>query len=80
MKNIENGWTLNLFMISLIQQLSANNRPIVHQVSPSIQTLVHGIYLGALCAGALLKVPLKVLIWDILIKVPLIYYNLGHFG
>jgi hypothetical protein len=42
--------------------------------------LVHGIHLGALWTGALFKVPLKVLIWGILIKVPLIYYNLGQFG
>jgi hypothetical protein len=43
-------------------------------------SLVHGIHLGALWAGALFKVSLKVLIWGILIKMPLIYYNLGHFG
>jgi hypothetical protein len=42
--------------------------------------LLHGIYLGALWVGALFKVPLKILIWGILIKVPLIYYNLEHFG
>jgi hypothetical protein len=43
-------------------------------------SLVHVIQLGALCAGALFKVPLKVLIWGILNKVPLIHHNLGHFG
>jgi hypothetical protein len=44
-----------------------------------IVALVHGIHLGALWAEALFKVPLKVLIWGILVKVPLIHYNLGHF-
>jgi hypothetical protein len=35
--------------------------------------LVHGMQLGALWAGAVFKVPQKVLIWGILIKVPLIH-------
>jgi hypothetical protein len=43
-------------------------------------TLVHSRDFGALLVGALFKVPVKVLIRGTLIKMPLIYDNLGHFA
>jgi hypothetical protein len=40
-------------------------------------TLVHGMHLGAIWAGAFFKVPQKIRIWGILIKIPLIHTYFG---